>query len=98
MSKLKLEIFRPRSRHVQIEVYSISHFRHQGFAESHAPVSILIFHDHAISVAASISRIVIRAVIVNGPIHKLKMTVATNGIDIEEVRQTELSGANFEAT
>src|ERR1700690_2318995 len=96
--QLKVEVFGAGTPQIPLEVNSVRPLGHQSLAESKRPVAIVVLGDDAHCVAASIGRVVIGAVVVHGPIHKLEMAVAAHAIYVEKIRNAELAGAQLDAS
>ena len=62
--------------------------------EAKRPVAVVVFGNHADALAAGVGGIVLGAVVVDSPIQELRMTVAADTIQVEEVRHSELAGRN----
>src|SRR5260370_1725371 len=91
-----LDIFCPGTAHFRIEVNAVGHFRHQRFRKSYRPAPLMIFEHRRKSESSRVRRVVVRAVVVHGPVHELETGVRTVGMFIEEIRPPELPKANFE--
>jgi len=92
-----MSILRPRSSEVPIELNTVGYLWHEALSEAQSPFSILILNQHAPGVPARVCRVVIAAVVVDSPVHKLEMAVATNRVHIEEVSRAELPGPYLQA-
>ena len=96
--KFEFEVFRAGATQIPVQVGAVRHLGHQGLAEAKRPVAVVIFGDHADGVAAGVGGIVVGAVVVDGPVHELGMTVAATVVEVEEVSHSELARAQFQAT
>src|SRR5579864_8890797 len=85
----------PRSPH---QVDPVSDLGHEGFREAKSPISILEFGNRANGVAARIGSVVVGAVVVDGPVRKLKMSVGSHRILVEEIDHAEFAETDFQAT
>ena len=88
-------MYLPRSPH---QVDPVSDLGHEGFREAKSPISILEFGNRANGVAARIGSVVVGAVVVDGPVRKLKMGVRAHRILVEEIGHAELAEPDFQAT
>src|SRR5271157_4992245 len=77
------------------QMLSVRNLWQQRLSKAQSPLRALIFEDEPPGVTASVSRVVIPSVLVNGPIHELQMAVAANGVHIEEVSHAELAKAEL---
>ena len=94
--QFEFHIFCAGSAHVRIEVNAVGHFRHQGFRKAYRPASLVILEHRRKRESSRVRRIVVRAVVIHGPVHELKSGVGAVSIGIKEVRQTELAEADFQ--
>src|SRR5579872_147735 len=91
------DILRMRLPRLPDEVDSVGDFGHEGFAEAKTPALIFKIDDGTNRVATSIGGIVPGAIVVDGPVKKLKMGIAAGRVDIEEVWHAELAKPEFDA-
>ena len=68
---LEFEIFRARTGDVGVQEDAVGHLRHQGFGEAGGTPVVVVFDHHAIGISACIGGIVVRAVVVHGPVQEL---------------------------
>src|SRR5262249_56166076 len=76
-------------------VNAIGDLWHQRFSESDTPVSILIIDEGPVGIPTGVGGIVVRAVVVDGPIHELKMAVTSGRVCIEEIADPQFSKIDF---
>src|SRR6267154_4018188 len=91
-----LDIFCPGAAHFRIEVNAVGHFRHQRFRKSYRPAPLTVFKHRRKRESSRVRCVVVRAVVVHGPVHELETGVRTVGIVIEEIRHAELPKADLE--
>src|SRR6267154_1681743 len=91
-----LDIFCPGPAHFRIEVNAVGHFRHQRFRKSYRPAPLMKFEHRLKRESSRVGRVVVRAVVVHGPVHELETGVRTVAIVIEEIRHAELPKADLE--
>ena len=94
--QFKLEVFGVRAAQVRVEMDPIGNFWHQRHGESRGPSPVVVFDHRRKSEAACIRCVVVRAVVVHGPVHELKTRIRTIRIHVEEVRHAELPEANLQ--
>ena len=93
---LHLEVLGARARDVPVERDAVGHLRHQRFAEPKRPRRRGVFGNGRVSVAARVGRVVVRPIVVDGPVGELQVAVAAGSVDVEEVGETKLAGADLE--
>ena len=79
------------------EIDPVGDFWHESFGEAEAPVAVFEVGGEADGVAASVSGVVVGAVVVSGPVDELEVSVGANGIEVEKVGHAEFAEAEFEA-
>ncbi len=84
-------------RDVPIHVDAVGHRRHQCFGASQRPVRRHQLNDHGVRVAARVGGVVVRAVVVDGPVGELQMAVAAGRIEVEEIHEPHLSGPDLQS-
>src|SRR5208337_3292958 len=60
-------------------------------------VAVVIFEHGPVSEPSRIGGIVVRAIVIDGPVHELKIAVGSVGVQIEKVRHAEFAETYFEA-
>src|SRR5438093_12957061 len=75
---------------------SVGDFRHQRFRKSHRPAPLVVFKHRGEREPSRVCRIVIRAVVIYGPVPELEAGVCAVCIVVEKGRQAELSEPDFE--
>ena len=78
------------------QVGSIRYGGQQDLTKTQAPRGALVFHDDSPGVASRVGGVVVSPVLVDRPVHKLKVTVAANGVDVEKVAHRELADAQLQ--
>ena len=74
--EFEFDIFRPRAAQVRVQMNAVGDFGHQRFRKAHVHAMVVIFDHRAEGESARVRRIVVRAVVVDRPIHELKIGVA----------------------
>src|SRR5581483_7546716 len=94
--EFEFKILRSRFSQIELEVDPICNFGHQRLAKSKGPVVVVIFGNESDRVAAGIGGVVICAVVINCPIHKLKTAVAAYVVQIKKICHAELAATEFD--
>src|SRR5689334_4461897 len=95
LSQLEFNVLGPRPSEFPFIVDSVGHPRHQNLGVAHSPRAILILNNDSYGVAARIGCVIVSTVVINSPIQKLQMAVASRRIEIEEIGHTEFAYANL---
>src|SRR6266403_85401 len=93
---LEFNILGARAAEVRVEMNTVCAFRHQCFRKTRGPVTVVILEHRGEGKAASVRGVVVGAVVVERPVHKLKIGVRAIIVVIEEVCETDFSKTNFE--
>ena len=79
------------------QVDAVGDFGHERFDEADGPVGVVILDEAADGVAASVGGVVPGAVVVDGPVEELEVSVGADGVGVEEVGEAEFAEADFDA-
>src|SRR5215510_14980972 len=85
VANLKLEVLAARATDVPIQLDAVCNLRHQAFSKAQSPLAVLILDHQAKCVATSVCCIVVGAIVIHRPVHKLEMAVAAGCVHIEEI-------------
>ena len=97
MTQFELAVLPVGAAEGPVEVDSVGYDGHGEDAVAKSPFGIDIFDQATDCVAASVGGVIPCAVVVDGPIHELKMAVGSDGIDVEEIGQGHLASAKLDA-
>src|SRR6185437_1747852 len=95
-AELQFQVLCSRTAEVEIKFDAIGNLGHEQFSEADSPSRRLVFEDGAIGIATGVRGIVVSAIVVDGPVGELKMTVGAHVVVVEEVRRTEFADAKFQ--
>ena len=96
-AQLELQVLPAGSAEVPVEIDSVGDGRHQRERVTCRPVLVVVLGDDAVSVAAGVRGVVPRAIIVDGPVHELEVTVGADAVEVEVVGQADLADVKLEA-
>ena len=97
-AQLELPVLPAGLPQVPDEIDAVGDRGHQGECVACGPHLIVVLRDGGVGITAGVGRIVPRAVVVHGPIHKLQVAVGADAVDVEIVRQTHLADVELEAS
>ena len=95
--QLDFGVFGVGARDVGIEVNAVGDLGHEPFGEPRGPVPIVVFHHGGKGEASRIRGIVVGAIVVDGPVHELKICVAPVVVYIEEIDNAHFPESNLDA-
>ena len=95
--KFDFDVFSACPPQTPVQIDAIRDLGHQRLTKSRAPVAAVILGDSGKCVATRVGGVVVRAIVVDGPIHELQMTVAADAVDIKEVRDAHFPRTELDA-
>src|SRR5579863_222078 len=96
-TQLQLIILRVSILQILLQVKTVRALGKQSLTEAQAPRPIFIVKDCTVGVTANVSGIVIGAVIYDGPVKKLHVTIVGDAIKVEKIDGVELADVNIQS-
>ena len=93
----ELEIFGVDVPGLPDQIDAVGDLWHERFDEAEGPVGVVVFDQATDGVAAGVGGVVPGAVVVDGPVEELEVSVGADGVGVEEVGEAEFAEADFDA-
>src|SRR5690349_8854372 len=97
MAQFILEVFRMGLPGFPHQINSIGHLGHERLGETKTPIMVFVVRRRANCVPTRIGGVVIGAIVVDGPVGELKMSIRAHRILVEEIHHAEFSEPDLQA-
>src|SRR5437899_3234386 len=96
-ANIEFNILGARAAEVRVKMNAVRDFGHQAFGKADGPAAVVILEHSGESEAPRVRSVIVGPVVVDRPVHELKIGVRTVIVVVEEVGHAEFAETNLQS-